>query len=69
MSKSEKTLENALTELNEIIEKMDKPEISLDDSFNLYHEGIKLVQFCNEKIEKVEKEIIVLNAESENHEF
>lgn len=61
MSNTEKNLECALTELNEIIDKMDKADISLEESFKLYHEGVKLVQLCNEKIEKVEKEITILN--------
>lgn len=61
MSESEKSLETALLELNIIIENMDKAEVSLEDSFALYHEGIKLVQLCNDKIEKVEKEITILN--------
>lgn len=69
MSDSEKTLETALSELNEIVQKMDKPEIPLDESFQLYQEGIKLVQFCNDKIEKVEKEITILDEESGNNEF
>lgn len=61
MSETEKNLECALMELNEIINKMDKTEISLEESFQLYHEGVKLVQFCNDKIEKVEKEITIIN--------
>lgn len=63
MTNNEKTLEMALTELNEIIDKMDKIEIPLEESFYLYHQGVKLVQFCNEKIDKVEKEIQILNEE------
>lgn len=57
----EKTLEMALTQLNEIIEKMDKSELSLEDSFTLYNQGMKLAQFCNDKIDRVEKELTILN--------
>lgn len=60
MEKQEITLEMALKELNEIISKMDQQEIPLEESFELYNQGIKLVEYCNSKIEKVEKEIKVI---------
>lgn len=60
MAETEKKLETALSELNEIISKMDRPELPLEESFELYSQGIKLVEFCNEKIDKVEKEIKIL---------
>lgn len=66
MENQNKTLENAFEELNDIIKKMDQNEISLDDSFKLYHDGINLVQFCNEKIEKIEKQMIIFNENGEN---
>ena len=36
---------------------------SLEDAFKNYEEGMKLVKSCNEKIEKIEKQILVLNGE------
>lgn len=65
------TLEEAMNQINEIIEKMDKPDIPLDESFSLYSQGIKLVQLCNGKIDKVEKDIIILNERNkyENEEL
>lgn len=60
MAENEKKLETALGELNEIISKMDRPDLPLEESFELYSQGIKLVEFCNEKIDKVEKEIKIL---------
>lgn len=60
MAENEKKLETALGELNEIISKMDRPDLPLEESFELYSQGIKLVEFCNDKIDKVEKEIKIL---------
>ena len=69
MSESKKTLENAFEELEQIIEKMNDREVSLDDSFALYTEGTKLLKYCNEQLDMVEKKMLVLSEEGELHEF
>ncbi len=61
MAKDEKTIENAFDELNQIITALDKEDVSLEKSFELYQAGLKLVQYCNDKIEKVEKKISIVN--------
>lgn len=63
------TLEKAFEQLDEIIEKMNDREVTLDDSFALYAEGTKLLKYCNEQLDKVEKKMLVLNEEGELHEF
>lgn len=57
-------LESSFKRLDEIIEKMEQGELSLEESFKLYKEGVELVGACNESIEKVEKEIKVIEDES-----
>ncbi len=57
-------LENSFKRLDEIIEKMEQGELSLEESFKLYKEGVGLVSACNESIDKVEKEIKVIEDES-----
>ena len=69
MSENKKTLEDAFEELEEIIEKMNDKEVSLDDSFALYTEGTKLLKYCNEQLDMVEKKMLVLSEEGELHEF
>ena len=63
------TLEKAFEELEVIIEKMNSKEVSLDDSFSLYTEGTKLLKYCNEQLDTVEKKMLVLSEEGEHHEF
>lgn len=53
----ETTLEEAFGMLDEIIRKMEESDLSLEDSFAFYKQGLKLVEFCNKKIEKVECDI------------
>lgn len=56
----EKSIEEIFEELDQIMEKLEAADTSLEDSFSLYEAGIKLVRSCGKKIDKVEKQIIVL---------
>lgn len=69
MAKKDKTLESAFEELNEIIVQLEKEDINLDDSFKLYSEGMKLLKYCNESIDKVEKELIILSEDGGENEL
>lgn len=61
------TLEQSFEKLDEILERLEKSDISLDESLKIYNEGIKLVKNCNQQLDKVEKQIIILNdGEGEN---
>lgn len=55
-----KTLEQSLEELSKIIEQMDREDISLEEAFKLYNQGVKLCKSCNDKIDKVEKQLEVI---------
>lgn len=60
------TLEESFEKLDEIIEALEGGNVSLEESFKLYNEGIKLVKNCNTQLDKVEKQIIVLNESGDN---
>lgn len=62
-------IEDAFTKLREILGKMDDEGVSLEESFRLYEQGMKLVRYCNETIDTVEKKVRVLSAEGETDEF
>lgn len=57
----EKSIEELFGELDGIIETLTDGNILLEDSFKQYETGMRLVKSCNDKIDKVEKQIIVLN--------
>lgn len=57
------TLEEAFAQIESIIEQMEQPEVSLDDSFALYQQGIGQLKHCSQLLDKVEKKMQVLNAE------
>lgn len=60
MASESKTIEKSFEEINEIIRMMDDDSVSLEQSFKLYEKGIKLVKQCNDKIDKVEKKLMVI---------
>lgn len=64
-----KTLEEVFADLDGIVEKLEESNVSLEDSFKLYHEGMELLKVCNEKIDTVEKQMIVLEENGEQHEL
>ena len=64
------TLEQSFEELEQIIGNLENGDVSLEDPFKLYNEGMKLIQNCNQQLDKVEKKIVVLNQkEGDEDEF
>lgn len=69
MADKEMKLEDSFARLDEIIAELEKPDVSLEDSFTYYQEGVKLLKLCNDSIDKVEKELIILSESGETNEL
>lgn len=71
MEKNEKkeSLEQMFEQLDETVTKMEKEDLSLEDSFTLYHKGMDLLKKCSDTIDQVEKKMLVLDEEGDTHEF
>ncbi len=65
----EQTIEEAFQTLDKMIEKLEDADISLEDSFRTYQEGMKLLQYCSDKIDTVEKEMLKMNEDGSLSEF
>lgn len=65
----DKSLEEVFEQLDEIVEKLEETSVSLEDSFQLYHKGMELLKVCNDKIDKVEKKMLILDENGEQHEL
>lgn len=63
-TKPETTFEQALSELEQIVQKLEKGELPLEDSLRLYEEGIRLSRLCHAKLEEAEGRIEVLLKDS-----
>lgn len=55
-----KPLEENLKEIEQIVEKIESGDVSLEGSIELYKKGIKILETCNSTIEQIEKELIIL---------
>jgi len=60
------SFEKKLKRLEEIVEKMEAGEISLDDSLQLFEEGVKLSKDCSKDLNQAEKKVQTLVAVDEN---
>ena len=63
-TKQEPTFEQALSELEQIVQKLEKGELPLEESLRLYEEGIRLSRLCHAKLEEAEGRIEVLLKDS-----
>lgn len=55
--KNEKTYEEALKELHDIVEKLENKEVKIDDLSETVIKAKELVDFCREKLERTEADI------------
>lgn len=67
--KEETTLEEMLQTLDAHIRQLESDEISLEDSFHVYENGMQLLKECNDKIDRVEKMVLELNADGSLQEM
>lgn len=63
------SLEETFEQIEEIIDKMESQDVSLDESFLLYQQGVEKLKNCNALLDRVEKKLMVLNAEGELEEL
>ena len=59
------TLEESFEVLDSIIEDLQSGELTLEESFKKYEEGMKLIKSCNDSIDKVEKKLLVMNGDAQ----
>ncbi|MGI6093833.1 MAG: exodeoxyribonuclease VII small subunit [Lachnospiraceae bacterium] len=67
--KETRTIEEAMEALDLMVEKLESQDTSLEDSFQIYQEGMKLLKYCSDKIDRVEKKMLQMNEEGELREF
>ncbi len=63
-TKAETTFEQALAELEQVVQKLEKGELPLEESLRLYEEGIRLSRLCHARLEEAEGRIEVLLKDS-----
>ncbi len=59
------TLEEKLAKLDAMTEQLRKEDITLEESFSLYKDGMELIKQCNADIDRVEKQVQILNTDGQ----
>ncbi|MEK7782581.1 MAG: exodeoxyribonuclease VII small subunit [Candidatus Binatota bacterium] len=60
-----KKFEEALEELEKVVEQLESGELSLEGSLAAFEEGVRLVKYCNQKLTEVERKIELLVKDKE----
>lgn len=59
------TLEEAFSRLDQVVERLESREITLEESFKVYQSGMELLKTCNDKIDRVEKKVLMMDEDGE----
>lgn len=59
------TIEESFEKLDKIVSQLEDGNLSMNEAFKLYKEGVQLVNNCNNMLDKVEKQLVVLNRSEE----
>ncbi|MCR5670616.1 MAG: exodeoxyribonuclease VII small subunit [Butyrivibrio sp.] len=63
------SVEEAFAGIEEKIEALEKEDISLEDSFKEYKEGMELLQYCHKAIAEVEQKVAKIAGDGSLEEF
>jgi exodeoxyribonuclease VII small subunit len=63
------TFEKAMEQLEKIVASLETEALSLEQSLKKFEEGMKLSQYCSEKLEETEKKIsLIMGIKEDNFE-
>ena len=63
------TLEEAFTQIETILTQMEEPEISLEEAFALYQQGVLQLKNCGTILDEGEKKMQILGEDGEIEEM
>jgi len=63
----EKSFEEAMCDLEQIVSKLEKGDVSLEESISNFQQGIELSRYCAAKLDEAEKKISILLQDEEGN--
>jgi exodeoxyribonuclease VII small subunit len=66
---AKKTFEQAMKQLEKIVQDLESGDMPLEKSIKTFEEGIQLSKFCSEKLDETEKRITILMQNSDGKVF
>jgi len=61
---AKKTFEQAIKQLEQIVQDLESGDMPLEKAVKIFEEGIQLSKFCSEKLDETEKRITILMQDS-----
>lgn len=65
----ELSLEENFSRLERLVEILESEDISLEDAFRAYSQGMEVIKKCNDQIDRVEKQVLKLGGDGQLEEF
>ena len=62
---AKKTFEQAIKQLEQIVQDLESGDMPLEKAVKIFEEGIQLSKFCSEKLDETEKRITILMQDSD----
>ncbi len=59
------SMEQAYEQLDSLLADMEENEHSLSETFSMYEKGLKLIKRCNDEIDHIEKQLVILEEGAE----
>lgn len=65
----EMSVEEAFALVDEKIKNLEKEDVTLEESFRFFKEGMDLLKFCNDSIDRVEKKVQKIMEDGNTEDF
>ena len=65
----EQSIDEMLINLDQILHQMENDELSLEETFAFYEQGVRQIQQCRKELDQVEKKMQILTFEGTLEEF
>ncbi len=62
-------MEENFARLEEAINRLEAEDVSLEEAFRAYSQGLAVLKACNDQIDRVEKKVLKLNEQGELEEL
>ena len=63
------SIEETFEQLELLIKQLEGDQLTMEQSFEAYAQGLKLIKECRAAIDEIEQKVMVLEADGEEHEL
>ena len=64
-NKNEITFEQAIAELQDVVDKLEAGKVALEESRSLYERGVALVKICNDRLDRAQQRVSAVRTDGD----